>query len=104
MKRKWDPILSRTYCIEKITVDLNYMVVYIWQKLTIFVDAERHQQVAMHLHIQEQEARWWRDACLLYFQTFSKQPIPAELEPPVHNLEYYQSLSYPYAPGIRPRW
>ena len=75
-----------------------------WQKLRSFVDAERHQQVAMHLHIQEQEARWWRDACLLYFQTFSKQPIPAELEPPVHNLEYYQSLSYPYAPGIRPRW
>ena len=75
-----------------------------WQKLRSVIDAERHQQVAMHLHIQEQEARWWRDACLLYFQTFSKQPIPAELEPPVHNLEYYQSLSYPYAPGIRPRW
>jgi alpha-glucuronidase len=30
--------------------------------------------------------------------------IPADLEQPEHDLEYYRSLQYPYAPGIRPRW
>ena len=29
------------------------------------------------LAIQEQEAQWWRDACIAYFQTFSKRPLPA---------------------------
>ena len=33
------------------------------------------------LAIQEREARWWRNACLLYFQTFSRRPLPAGLEP-----------------------
>ena len=31
------------------------------------------------LAIQEKEAQWWRDAALAYFQTFSRQPIPADL-------------------------
>ncbi|MEZ4994058.1 MAG: alpha-glucuronidase family glycosyl hydrolase [Saprospiraceae bacterium] len=75
-----------------------------WQSIKEFIDEERFQQVKMHLDIQEKEAKWWRDACLSYFQTFSKMPIPAELEQPAHDLEYYESLRYPYSPGIRPRW
>ena len=51
------------------------------------------------LAIQEQEAQWWRDACIAYFQTFSKRPLPAGVAPPAHPLEYYQSLKFPYAPG-----
>jgi alpha-glucuronidase len=39
------------------------------------------------LRIQAQDAVWWKDACLLYFQTFSKRPIPYDIERPVHNLE-----------------
>jgi alpha-glucuronidase len=58
----------------------------------------------MHLEIQEKEAKWWRDACLSYFQQFSGMPIPEGLEKPEHDLEYYESLRFPYAPGIRPRW
>ncbi len=46
------------------------------------------------------EARWWRDASLLYFQTFSRTPIPEGYEKPEHTLEYYKSLRFPYAPGI----
>ncbi|MCB0637764.1 MAG: alpha-glucuronidase, partial [Lewinella sp.] len=76
----------------------------IWANLEGAIDEERFQQVAMHLSIQAREARWWRDACLAYFQTFAQRPIPADLEPPAHPLDYYQSLTYPYAPGIRPRW
>ena len=50
--------------------------------------------------IQEQEARWWRDACVLYFQTFSKRPLPEGYEKPAHDLEYYEAVNNRYAPGI----
>lgn len=75
-----------------------------WESLKLFIDAERFNQVKMHLTIQEKEAKWWRDACLSYFQSFSKQPIPASLEQPQFNLKQYQAIDYPYSPGIRPRW
>ena len=42
---------------------------------------------------------WWRDACIAYFQTSSQRPIPSGLPPPEHPLDYYKSLSFPYAPG-----
>lgn len=75
-----------------------------WHSLKDHVDERRFKEVDMMLQIQEREARWWRDACLTYFQSFSKMEIPADLEQPAHGLEYYKKLSYPYAPGIRPRW
>jgi alpha-glucuronidase len=70
-----------------------------WAGLAQYVDAGRFAQVSAFLAIQEQEAQWWRDACIAYFQTFSKRPLPAGLAPPAHPLEYYQSLKFPYAPG-----
>jgi alpha-glucuronidase len=70
-----------------------------WKGLAPFVDAERHSQVAAFLRIQEQEAQWWRDASIAYFQTFSKRPLPAGFAAPEHSLEYYKSLEFPYAPG-----
>jgi alpha-glucuronidase len=70
-----------------------------WNGLEPYVDAERHAQVAAFLAIQEQEARWWRDASIAYFQTFSKRPLPPGFAPPAHPLEYYQALKFPYAPG-----
>ena len=75
-----------------------------WKNIAASIDEGRHKHVLMHLDIQENEARWWRDACLSYFRTFSKMDIPADLEQPEHELEYYVTLKYPYAPGIRPRW
>jgi alpha-glucuronidase len=71
-----------------------------WNNLKGLIDKERFEQVKMLLHIQEKEAVWWRDACLSYFQTFSKMPIPANYEQPAHSLEYYKSLKFPFAPGI----
>ncbi|HSC53260.1 MAG TPA: alpha-glucuronidase family glycosyl hydrolase [Phnomibacter sp.] len=70
-----------------------------WQTVAKQVDADRFRQVNMLLNIQEKEAIWWKDACLSYFQTFSKKPYPAGVEPPAQSLEYYQQLSFPYAPG-----
>ncbi len=70
-----------------------------WAGLERYVDAERFAQVSAFLAIQEQEAQWWRDACIAYFQTFSKRPLPAGFAPPAHPLDYYQQLKFPYAPG-----
>lgn len=71
-----------------------------WESLAEYVDAARFEHVRALLRIQEKEARWWRDACLLYFQTFSKLPIPAEYEQPAESLEYYMNLTHYYVPGI----
>jgi len=58
-----------------------------WDGQVKNVDNERFEDVRTKLQIQAGEAVWWRDACLLYFQTFSKRPIPIELERPVHDLK-----------------
>ena len=71
-----------------------------WNSLEDKIDKEVFNHVKMLLTRQEKEAVWWRNACVLYFQTFSKQPIPEELEMPDKSLEYYESLNFPYAPGI----
>jgi alpha-glucuronidase len=70
-----------------------------WDTLRRLVDAERFEQVAAFLRIQHEEAQWWRDACISYFQSIHKLPLPPGFAPPKHSLEYYQSLKFPYAPG-----
>lgn len=59
----------------------------IWDKAEPFVDNERFRQVQSRLKIQSRDAVWWKEACLLYFQTFSGLPIPYDIERPVHELE-----------------
>ncbi|NNE75546.1 MAG: alpha-glucuronidase [Pricia sp.] len=75
-----------------------------WESVKPYVTHIQFKEVQMLLRIQLKEAKWWRDACLLYFQTFSKRELPDGVEKPGKSLEYYQSLKFPYAPGIRPRW
>jgi alpha-glucuronidase len=75
-----------------------------WSTLKGIVDEERFQQVSSLISIQHQEAIWWRNACVLYFQTFSKKDIPSGLAKPDQSLSYYQSLEFPFAPGIKPKW
>jgi alpha-glucuronidase len=75
-----------------------------WKTLKGKIDDERYNHVKMLLTIQQKEAKWWRNACVLYFQTFSKQKIPSGLELPDKTLKYYESLKFPYAPGIKPKW
>ncbi len=58
-----------------------------WDGMGHFVDSERFAAVQHKLRIQARDAVWWRDACLLYFQTFSHRPIPQDVEHPVHNLD-----------------
>ena len=73
-----------------------------WGGVAGHVDAARYRDIDAFLGIQEREARWWRDAALSYFQTFSRRPIPAGYEPPAHPLEYYLRLRCPLDP-TRPR-
>ena len=70
-----------------------------WSKQNNRIDATLYQQVYQLINIQEKEAVWWRNACLLYFQTFAKKHIPAECAQPDNNLDYYKNLKFPYAPG-----
>lgn len=58
-----------------------------WDRLERYIDAERFADVQSKLQIQAKDAVWWKDACLLYFQTFSKLPIPYDVERPVHKLD-----------------
>jgi alpha-glucuronidase len=64
-----------------------------WDALAAQIDPERHAEVAKKLAIQERDAIWWRDASLLYFQTFSKRPLPAGVEQPAHTLDLYKAKS-----------
>jgi len=71
-----------------------------WESLRGRIDDGQFEHVRQMLDIQAYEARWWKDACLLYFQTFSRMPIPDGVEQPQHSLEYYRGLKFHYVPGI----
>jgi alpha-glucuronidase len=72
-----------------------------WSKVKGFIDQERYEQVTELLQKQKRDARIWRDACILYFQSISKKPLPAGIEKPANDLEYYKRYRYTDIPGIR---
>ena len=57
-----------------------------WASTKAAVDPALHADVTARLEIQRREALWWRDACVLYFQTYSRQPVPAPFTPPTRTL------------------
>lgn len=59
----------------------------VWDRMEQYVDSRRFEEVQSKLKIQARDAVWWRDACLLYFQTFSKKPVPYDLERPIYELD-----------------
>ncbi|HUZ60984.1 MAG TPA: alpha-glucuronidase [Hanamia sp.] len=59
----------------------------VWDKAGPYVDSTRFMEVQRKLRTQCVNAILWKDACTLYFQQFSKMPIPYELERPVNNLD-----------------
>ncbi|HEY1764320.1 MAG TPA: alpha-glucuronidase family glycosyl hydrolase [Opitutaceae bacterium] len=70
-----------------------------WEGVSGLVDAQRHEHVAALLGEQERDAEAWRDACIQYFQQFSRKPAPAGVEPPLHSLAYYESILLHHFPG-----
>ncbi|MBN8668239.1 MAG: alpha-glucuronidase [Chitinophagales bacterium] len=91
----WDELCYRYYG----GADSVQWIMREWNALEGKVDKERFSQVKQLLKVQWEEAVWWREACLLYFQTFSREPIPASYPQPVKSLDYYKSLRFPFAPG-----
>lgn len=72
-----------------------------WDQLRPFIDNDRWLEVSMLLDIQQQDAVWWRNACLLYFQTFSRRPLPSGRDTPDHSLDYYEKIQLYFAPGTQ---
>jgi alpha-glucuronidase len=70
-----------------------------WAGLRGKVDGQRWAEVRDFLAIQREEAIWWRDASIAYFQSISKRPLPAGHQPPAHDLDWYKAIATPYAPG-----
>jgi len=93
----WDELVTR---YDEGVKSVNSMQID-WQSMAGKIDKDRHQEVAQLLKIQYQEAKWWRDACLLYFQSFSKLPLPTGHEKPEHDLAYYKNLKFYFVPGIK---
>jgi alpha-glucuronidase len=70
-----------------------------WSSLKDYVDPERFADTADFLRIQQQEARWWRDASIANWQSINGLALPKGTRPPEHPLDYYKALAFPEAPG-----
>jgi alpha-glucuronidase len=106
----WDyPMASGRTLWDELVMHYSRGVEYVrdmrrtWATLAPYVDSERYAETSAYLAIQEKEARWWRDACIAYFQSLSKRPLPKGYAPPEHTLAEYEAISTPYAPG-NPGW
>jgi len=64
-----------------------------WDRMEGAIDSERFSAVQSKLRTQCRDAQIWKDACLLYFQQFSKREIPFEIERPVHDLQSLKELT-----------
>jgi len=92
----WDELVVR---YDRGVAGVDAMAVR-WDGLRDRIDARRHGEVAALLKVQRDEARWWRDASIAYFQSLSRRPLPAGHAAPKHPLSWYRAQSFPEAPGI----
>jgi alpha-glucuronidase len=90
-KTLWAELVGRYYN----GVDIVREMKKTWQRVGSMIDPERYSEVKKLLVQQEREAIWWRDGCVLYFQTYSKRPIPLGFEKPAHTLDYYKKITFP---------
>lgn len=91
-KTLWQEIVDKYY----LGVNQVETMAREWDKVKPHIDRERHQRVARLLQLQLAEAKWWRDGCLLFFDSYAKKGIPADYEQPEHSLDYYKSIPFPY--------
>jgi alpha-glucuronidase len=64
-----------------------------WAQVKPAVNPAIHADVSARLATQQREAVWWRDAWVLYLQSYAKQPIPAPFKKPDRNLEEVKRLT-----------
>lgn len=91
----WDGLVTHYYQ----GVDEVRTMQSIWDSLESKIDERRFIHTKTLLQYQEEEAVWWRDACLLFFQEYSGMPIPSKYEQPKHSLDYYKRIPFPYEWG-----
>ena len=91
----WDELVGHYYRGVEAVRDMQRQ----WAAFAGAIDEERYEQVRVFLQIQEREARWWRDACVLYFQTFARRPLPPGREQPAHTLQHDMAIDERYVPG-----
>jgi alpha-glucuronidase len=92
----WNEMVDRYY----FGVSAVQMTKHTWAGLEGHVDPQRFQAITALLNRQEQEAKWYRDGCVLYFQTFSKLPIPSGYEKPAHDLATYMNPNFIPMPAL----
>ncbi len=92
----WDELCHRYYG----GVETVAAIQATWAAQKNRVNNDTFQEVADLLAMQYEEAKIWRNACVLYFRQFSGMPIPDGLEHPEHPLEYYENLHVHVIPGI----
>ncbi len=95
-KSMWKELCDKYYAGTNQVKEMQYQ----WNSIEGLIDQDRFDKVQQLLKIQLKEAVWWRNAMLLYFQQFSKQPIPIQYEQPDKTLEYYMNLQFHFVPGI----
>jgi alpha-glucuronidase len=98
----WDhPMASGRTLWEELVMHYTRGVEYVsemrrtWTTLAPYMDPERYAETSAFLAIQEKEARWWRDACIAYFQSISHRALPKGYAPPEHTLLEYEAISMP---------
>lgn len=64
----------------------------IWQTARPYIAPTLFSDVEQRLMTQARDAQWWKDACILYFQQYSRLPLPSEVAPPVHTLSDLQAI------------
>ncbi|HEX8415023.1 MAG TPA: alpha-glucuronidase family glycosyl hydrolase [Sphingomicrobium sp.] len=70
-----------------------------WASLKPLVDADRYVAVSARLAKQHEEAIWWRDASIAYWQSINQLPLPAGTRRPAHPFSYYQAIRFEKLPG-----
>lgn len=63
-----------------------------WDSVKQYVDNQRFDRVREKLARQAKDAIWWRDAQMLYFQTFSNLPFPSDVTPAQKDLEWLENF------------
>ena len=87
-KTVWDEMVTRYYegvkSVENMQKD--------WASLKGKIDSETFENVEARLKTQHKEALWWRDASVVYFQKYSKMPVPLPYQKPTRTFEELKSL------------
>ncbi|WP_407428463.1 alpha-glucuronidase family glycosyl hydrolase [Arcticibacter sp.] len=87
----WNELVSRYYG----GVESVKKMESTWSRLEGKIDRYRFEQVNQLLAEHRREAEWWRDGSVLYWQTFSKRPIPDVYKKPQKPFSHYRRISFP---------